>query len=166
MPFQPGNQWWKMRETHGRPGIFKTADDLREAIESYFQWNEDNPLYEDNVSFYQGVPTHEKLEKVRALTIEGLCLHIGINRQTWANWRNDSEKPDDFIGVIDWAENVMRYQKFTNAAAGLLNANIISRDLGLADKQDMTSSDGSMSQKPTTIQLVAPDDSRSDPDTA
>lgn len=159
MPFEPGNQWWKMRATHGRPGMFKTADDLREAIESYFQWNEDNPLYEDIVSFYQGTPTHEKLEKVRALTIEGLCLHIGISRQTWVNWRNDSEKQDDFIGVIDWAENVMRYQKFTNAAAGRLNANIISRDLGLADKQDMTSSDGSMTPKePRTLDdFYAPD---------
>lgn len=152
MPFEPGNQWWRMRETHGRPGMFETAQDLKEAIESYFAWNEANPLLEDSVSFYQGAPTHDKVEKMRAMTIEGLCLHIGITRECWRLWKTNTEKPSDFLAVIDWAESVMKYQKFTGAAAGLLNANIISRDLGLADKQDLTSSDGSMTPKePRTL---------------
>ena len=42
-------------------------------------------------------------------------------------------------------------QKFTGAAAGLLNPNIIARDLGLADKTDHASSDGSMSPQPAVV---------------
>ena len=42
-------------------------------------------------------------------------------------------------------------QKFTGASANMLNANIIARDLGLTDKKDLTSSDGTMATKPTII---------------
>ena len=39
--------------------------------------------------------------------------------------------------VIDDIEKIIYRQKFEGAAAGLLNANIIARDLGLRDKQDV-----------------------------
>jgi hypothetical protein len=47
-------------------------------------------------------------------------------------------KTNDFSQIIARIENVIYSQKFTAAAAGLLNANIIARELGLADKQDVT----------------------------
>ena len=37
---------------------------------------------------------------------------------------------------------IIRTQKFAGAAADLLNANIIARDLGLADKNEVTGKDG------------------------
>ena len=37
------------------------------------------------------------------------------------------------------AESVIRSQKFAGAAADLLNANIIARDLGLAEKKQVES---------------------------
>jgi len=46
---------------------------------------------------------------------------------------------DDFVGVTTRAEEVIYNQKFAGAAAGLLNANIIARDLGLSDKKDINS---------------------------
>ena len=48
-------------------------------------------------------------------------------------------------------------QKFAGAAADLLNANIIARDLGLADKQDLTNSDGTLSRAPV-YKMVDKDD--------
>ena len=39
-------------------------------------------------------------------------------------------------------EEIIRQQKFEGAAANLLNANIIARDLGLADKAEITGRDG------------------------
>ncbi|MBC8318455.1 MAG: hypothetical protein H8E41_11160 [Desulfobulbaceae bacterium] len=39
--------------------------------------------------------------------------------------------------MVHEAEQVIRDQKFTGAAADLLNANIIARVFGLADKQDI-----------------------------
>lgn len=135
MPFQPGNQWWKARTRHGRHGKFASADELRSACEEYFEWNESNPLYEDKVSFYQGVPSHEMVEKMRVMTQEALSLFIGINVSTWREWK--ANKDHDFAEVIQWAESVIWQQKFSGASADLLNANIISRDLGLADKKDV-----------------------------
>lgn len=67
---------------------------------------------------------------MRAMTLSGLCLFLNITRETWGQWR----KLDDFSDVITQAEEVIYSQKFAGAAADLLNANIIARDLGLADK--------------------------------
>lgn len=42
------------------------------------------------------------------------------------------------LAVITQAEAVIYEQKFTGAAADLLNPNIIARDLGLADKKELS----------------------------
>jgi hypothetical protein len=48
-------------------------------------------------------------------------------------------------------------QKFAGAAAGIFNASIISRELGLADVTDHRSTDGTMTPKPTVIEFLAPE---------
>jgi hypothetical protein len=70
---------------------------------------------------------------MRAMTIDGLCLFLDISTDTWKLYKDR----EDFIGVTRKAENVIRSQKFSGAAADLLNANIIARDLGLSDKKDI-----------------------------
>jgi len=129
-----------MRSSHGRKPIFKSPDELWEACVEYFQWVEDNPLWEDKVMMAQGEPTHVPISKMRAMTIDGLCIFLDIDEKTWSNYRDK----EDFVGVTTRAERVIRNQKFSGAAADLLNANIIARDLGLRDKQDheMTGKDG------------------------
>lgn len=131
-----GNQFWKARATCGREKLFSSAKVLWEAACEYFQWCEDNPLYEDKVSFYQGVPSHDPVEKMRAMTISGLCLFLDIEQQTLNNY--ESKKGyEEFFGVVKKIKEVIYDQKFTGAAADLLNSNIIARDLGLADKRDI-----------------------------
>ena len=140
-----GNQFWKARTKHGRDRLFESAELLWDACCEYFQWVEDNPLLEENLFAYQGTVTKESAAKMRAMTIGGLCIFLDINRGTWNEWR----KVDDFSEVVTKAEEVIYSQKLTGAAAGLLNANIIARDLGLKDssEHDHKSSDGSMSPK-------------------
>lgn len=133
-----GNQFWKARSTHGRKPIFPDADTLWEACCEYFEWVEANPLWEDKVTSFQGVNTHEPVAKMRAMTLSGLCIFLDIDRTTWA----DYGKRQDFIPVVTRAEEVIRDQKFAGAAADLLNANIIARDLGLADKSEFTGKNG------------------------
>lgn len=133
--------FWKAKSPrHGRPRKWESPEQLQEAIEDYFQWVEDNPLYEAKAFAFQGQSWVEEIPKMRAMTVAGACTFLGMVKDTWYNYR----KLDGFSDVIINAEEIMRNQKFTGAAADLLNANIISRDLGLADKQDHTSSDGSM----------------------
>lgn len=151
-----GNQFWKARSKHGRDKIFSSAELLWDACCEYFQWVEDNPLYEMRPFAYQGTVIQEPVAKMRAMTIAGLCLFLDINRGTWNEWR----QVDDFSEVIAKAEEVIYSQKFAGAAADLLNANIIARDLGLADKQDHTTNGESL--KPTRIEIVAPTFSNDD----
>lgn len=124
-----GNQFWKARTKHGRDKLFASAELLWEACEEYFQWVEDNPLMEEKGFAFQGIVTKEKFSKMRAMTIDGICLFLDIAQQTWFRWKTEK----DFSDVITRAESVIRSQKFAGAAADLLNPNIIARDLGLKD---------------------------------
>jgi hypothetical protein len=128
-----GNQFWKARSKHGRDRIFASADLLWEACCEYFQWVEDNPLFEMKPFAYQGVVVQEPVAKMRAMTIGGLCIFLDIDETTWRAWRDQ----EDFSTVITKAERIITAQKFAGAAADLLNANIIARDLGLADKSEV-----------------------------
>lgn len=142
--FLPKNEFWKVRSTHGRTPRFETAEMLADACEQYFQWVADNPLYEMKPFAYQGVVIQEPVAKMRAMTIGGLCLFIGVTQQHWQGWKREgsvSYRPD-FVSVIGNVEDAIRQQKFEGAAADLLNANIIARDLGLADKSEVTGKDG------------------------
>lgn len=127
-----GNQFWKARTKHGRDKIFSDSESLWDACCEYFQWVEDNPLFESKAFAYQGVVTQELVAKMRAMTLSGLCIFLDIDDDTWDLYR----KRDDFIGVTSRVESIIYNQKFQGAAADLLNANIISRDLGLADKTE------------------------------
>jgi len=152
MPAPTGNQFWKLRSKHGRDKIFSTPEILWDAACEYFQWVEDNPLYESKLVSYQGVSTIEQVPKMRAMTLDGLLLFLGVSDMTWYRAKDD----EDFSGVIREIEKVIRQQKFAGAAADLLNANIIARDLGLKDSQehDHKSSDGSMSPKDVDSKIV------------
>jgi hypothetical protein len=133
-----GNQFWKARSTHGRAPIFAEPDGLLEACLEYFEWVEANPLWEDKIISFQGVATHVDVAKMRAMTIAGLCIFLDISRKTWDGYR----ARQDFIPVCEQVEQIIRDQKFTGAAADLLNANIIARDLGLSDKTELTGANG------------------------
>jgi hypothetical protein len=126
-----GNQFWRVRSSHGRKPEFSSPEQLYAAAEEYFEWVEANPLMEAKAFAFQGVVTVASLPKMRAMTIDGLCLFLGISFDAWRLYRARK----DFIDVIANIETAIRTQKFTGAAADLLNANIISRDLGLSDKQ-------------------------------
>ena len=128
-----GNQFWKARSKHGRDRLFESPAALWEACCEYFEWVEANPLYEMKAFAYQGVVVQEPVAKMRAMTIGGLCIFLDIDEVTWRRWR----EVEDFCTVISRAEQIIYQQKFTGAAADLLNPNIIARDLGLADKQEV-----------------------------
>ena len=129
-----GNQFWLMRSSHGRNPIFENPEDLLDACFQYFEWVEKNPLNEEIIKSYKGKNKRVKVKKMRAMTMTGLNIFLGISSDTWANYR----KKDDFIAVTKQAENIIYEQKFTGASADLLNANIIARDLGLADKKELS----------------------------
>lgn len=126
-----GSKAWDSRLPAGRKLIFKDPQTLWDACVEYFEWNQANPLKEEKINFYQGEPTVHSINKMSALTMDGLCVYLEIGQSTWYDYCNR----EVFSEVTKRVDAIMRNQKFTGAAADLLNANIIARDLGLADKQ-------------------------------
>lgn len=138
MPAPKGNQFWKARSSHGRAPIFASPDDLWAAACEYFEWVEANPLKEAQAFAYQGAVTVHELAKMRAMTVAGLCIFLDISQQAWGEYR----AREGFGEVTTRVDEIVRTQKFEGASAGLLNASIIARDLGLADKSELTGKDG------------------------
>jgi hypothetical protein len=129
-----GNEFWKARSSHGRKPIFETPEALWDACAEYFQWVEDNPLEASELTTYQGVSKLEKVPKMRAMTITGLCIFLDIASSTWRSWAAGKDK--DFLAITTRVDEIIRTQKFEGASGGFLNPNIIARDLGLAEKID------------------------------
>ena len=128
-----GNRFWEVRTKHGRDKLFASSELLWDACCEYFNWVEDNPLWENKVTQFQGSPVDLPCAKMRAMTLSGLCLFLDMDRSTWTAWKKD----EDFSAIVTRVEDVIYSQKFAGAAADLLNANIIARDLGLTDKKDI-----------------------------
>jgi hypothetical protein len=149
-----GNQFWKLRSSHGPKPVFEDPEQLWAACVEYFEWVEANPLYEDRLVSYQGDSKHEPVAKMRAMTVEGLCIFLDIHKSTWAGYRSR----DGFEDVVARVDAVIRTQKFEGAAAELLNPNIIARDLGLADKSELAAKvehGGTIEHKPLWEQVRA-----------
>jgi hypothetical protein len=137
--FAAGNRFWEARSSAGPKPKFNGPEKLWTAISEYFEWNEANPLWEARAFSFQGDVKIEKLPKLRAMTLAGLCQFLDVSMSTWDEWRNS--RPD-LSEVMTRAEGFIRRQKFEGASADLLNANIIARDLGLADNQRVSGADG------------------------
>jgi len=144
MAASKGNQFWKARSKHGREKIFKTPDIMLDAAYEYFQWAEENPL--EKAIIYQGGIGPKPESLLRAMTIKGLCIYWGVNSFYLNDFvKNlDLEKDQDkaFSQVINTIKEIIETQKFEGASAGLLNPNIIARDLGLADTKQLTGAGG------------------------
>ncbi|WP_252344456.1 DNA-packaging protein, partial [Escherichia coli] len=116
----------------------------------YFEWVEANPLWEMKAFSYQGEVIQEPIAKMRAMTITGLTLFIDVTLETWRTYR----LREDLSEVVTRAEQVIYDQKFSGAAADLLNANIIARDLGLKEQsqvEDVTPDKGDRDKRRSRI---------------
>lgn len=141
-----GNDFYKMvKAPTGRPKKFETAHELWLKAVDYFDWVQDNPLYELRIFQYQGEIVEKEMPKMRAMTEAAFCLFADISMDTFQNYKkSDPEEIEDFFGVSKRIAAVIYGQKFEGAAADFLNANIIGRELGLVDKkeQEITGKDG------------------------
>lgn len=144
-----GSSFWEARSSHGRNPKFENPDQLWKACCEYFEWIENNPLYESKAFAFQGVVTQEAIPKMRAMTITGLTIFLDITIETWRTYR----LREDLSEVTKRAEQIIYDQKFSGAA-DLLNANIIARDLGLKEQsqvEDITKYKGDRDKRRSRI---------------
>lgn len=125
----------------GRPRIFQTKEQLEKACQEYFTWNAENPLMETVASAGKDGWSKTQIPRMRAMTIMGLCLFLEISNDTWYAYKR-GDHGQEFSDICTRVEAAIRNQKFEGAAGGFLNASIIARDLGLADKKEITGANG------------------------
>lgn len=139
-----GNQFWKARAKSGRDKIFKTPEAMLSAAHEYFEWVDANPLGKSVV--YQGVVSDKPEPLMRAMTIKGLCIFWGVNSDYLTDFVDNldlsTQEGKDFSRVIKTIREIIETQKFEGASAGLLNPNIIARDLGLSDNKNIDHTSG------------------------
>lgn len=149
MPFENGNNWWEARSSHGRKPLYDSPEKLLDACYQYFKWLDENPLYEAKAFAFQGESWIENVPKRRVPLITALCRFIDVSYSRWNEWGAD---PDHgFSAIVKEVNQMVRDQKFEGAASDFFNANIIARDLGLAEKNDHSSTDGTMTPKGTQV---------------
>ena len=156
-----GNRFWEALSSHGRNPKFESPEALWAACCEYFTWVEEHPLWEMKAFAYQGEVTQEPIAKMRAMTLGGLCLFLDITKPTWALYK----AREDFNYVTTRAEETIYDQKFSGAAADLLNANIIARELGLEEQSqvaDVPADTGAREKRRSRIQELLKRGSRSD----
>jgi len=135
-----GNRFWELRSKHGRDKIFSDAELLWKEAVKYFTWCENNPLIEID---YRGKDaTLVEIPKVRAFTIKGLCMFLHVNEDFMHRFREscggrDDKESQDFCRIISNIYDTIYTQKFTAAAAGFLKENLIARETGLAERQQV-----------------------------
>lgn len=142
-------RFWNAHSSFGQQPEFNTAEDLWTAAQEYFEWVEDHPLWLEKGFAYQGEISIEKFSKIRAMSIGGLCLFLGMSRETFEQFGLRNK----FSVIVQRIEDVIFEQKFSGAAADLLNSALITRDLGLSDRRELSGRDGGTIE--TDIQEVS-----------
>lgn len=140
---QKMNQLWKLRLKHGRNFAIETHEQLWENFIEYSDWIENNPLKEQQLIKHKITRDEEivesyQLNKMRAMTKDSFALACGLSG--WHVIESYKERSNDFLQVVTRIEKYIYDQKLTGAAAGLLNANIIARELSLG-KEEQTQDD-------------------------
>jgi hypothetical protein len=134
-----GNKFWELRSKHGRDRLFKTPALLWEAATEYFNHTDSRKWIKKD---WVGKDAFEVIRETETpYTLSGLCLYLDCDRNYFNQFKRDLnlelKRDKDFYGIISRIEQIMFTQKFEGASVGAFNANIISRELGLVDKQEV-----------------------------
>lgn len=130
------NQFWRLRSKHGRDKLFTSPELLWTAAEEYFLWCDGNPwLKKEAIKSGERTGDIIDIPAARPYSLSGLCLYLGACEVYW--WQFKAAEHEGFEQVIAAVEQVIETQQFEGAVVGVFNANIISRKLGLVDRQDV-----------------------------
>jgi hypothetical protein len=132
-----GNKFYLKRSKHGRDKLFESPEMLWEAACEYYEWCDKNPWIK-----YEAIKSGDRAGELIPIptqipyTLTGLLRYLGIDENTWQRYRSE-ESYKDFWAVIYMCDKIIYDNKYCGAAVGAFNANIIARDLGLADKSQL-----------------------------
>ena len=130
--FEKGNKIWQLADPTkvGRPALFKTPTELWNEVIKYFEWVDNNPILKTDFKGKEADIVHYDLQ--RPYTWQGLYVFLGV--KDLEHYKTKSE----FSEILTHIGNIIYSNKYDGAAVGIFNYAIISRDLGLMDKTDIT----------------------------
>ncbi len=160
--FVKGAPLWKQRAKVGRDMLFASPEVLWDACCEYFHWVDTNDLMAHEWKVVDKELKAVSVPRARPYTMGALCIFLDVNEAYFRNWKyhnkeeeNESEETrilrEAFSTVITKVEAIVYQQKFEGAAAGYFKENLISRDLGLADKREVKA-DVNLSDLPLTFE--------------
>lgn len=124
----------------GRP-LHYTPKQLAEKFEEYVKWSEENVI--EIGERQKGIAPGGYVDKTttnykqRLISVHGFLVFIGKSKRWWTEL-SDGKQGDKFSTLKDSITSYCEDYQKEMAAAGIFNANIISRLLGLADKKELT----------------------------
>ena len=141
-PGDPGYwEWRKQTGFRGRPKAIPTPRKMWDLACEYFQMVDETPYKkQDFIKGGESAGSIVELNNIRPYTWQGFgdYLHSqGMLTRINDYKLNRDGRYSEFTEVISAIDDIMFSQKFSGAAVGAFNANIISRDLGLVDKSQM-----------------------------
>lgn len=121
----------------GRPKIFKHPDEIYAHFEQYKQWSKENPILKEDYVGKDADRVERKLQ--RPLTWFGFEIFLR-KRNVCDNLddyrHNKNEAYGEFSNILRAIEKEIYENKYSGAAVGIFQQNIIARDLGLVDKKE------------------------------
>ena len=146
-----GNQFWKLADPEciGKPRNFASPSYLWEKAKEYFEECDENPFEREETTTTDKGTYYKTYSHKIPYTWEGLYVFLGVcNIDRYKDIK-------EFVGIITHIGNVIRNRKFSGAAAGIFNSNIIARDLGLRDATDIATNGKDLSGE-FTVNIVKP----------
>ena len=118
----------------GRPLKF-SPQQLAEKFAEYVQWCQDHPFKDESrVDYANGNFAATEAPKPRRISIAGFIAYLGTIKSWW-EMLDKGVHGEEFLYLKEYIKNYCESSQADMASAGLLKENIISRLLGLADKQ-------------------------------
>lgn len=117
----------------GRP-LKYTPEQLLEEFKKYVDWCTEHPLKDNTFTEYKQGYSDQTTTKPRRISIDGFLVYLGVLDSWWSQLEKGKRR-EEFSRVKEAIRMYCESYQKDMASAGLLNANIISRLLGLADKQ-------------------------------
>ena len=160
-----GNQFWKQRTKHGRDRLFSDAETLREAANEYFEYIDSHPYYKPEQKkgntiipkdanltieeFKQATDNIVDIPTIRPYLLVGLCMYLNINEKYFNQFEDSiKDKKDpvslDFSAVLYYIRQAIYQSQLEGGVLGTFNPMLVSRLLGLKDRQDITTNDNEL----------------------
>ncbi len=149
MPFEKGNNFWKLRSKHGRDRIITDSNILWESACEYFEATDNRKWTKTDWVGKDALEVERKSET--PYTKSGLCLYLDI--EDWRTIESLKSVSNDFMQVVSRIEKVIYTQKLEGATVGAFNSNIVARELGLVERTDVTTKDKEINRKLTPEEI-------------